>query len=281
MLSACALAAGLAAWAFIIEPASLFNEDHEIVLDRWPLACDGLRVAILADLHVGSPWNGLEKLDRIIETTRRAEPDLILLAGDYVIHGVVGGDFTPPEEIAARLGTLTAPMGVHAVLGNHDWWLDAERVRSALENAGIPVLDDASARIEMGECSFWLAGLGDLWEGDPDIEATLAAIPPSETVLAFTHNPDIFPAIPPRVSLTVAGHTHGGQVNLPVIGRPIVPSQFGERYAIGHVIEQGRHLFVSSGLGTSILPVRFRVPPEVSVLELRIGPGRRATSDAI
>ena len=258
-----------ATWAIWLEPASLRNEDHAIDLGDWPRECDGLRIAVLADLHTGSPFHGLDKLGEIVALANRAEPDLVLLAGDYVIHGVVGGRFVAPEAAAEILATLSAPAGVYAVLGNHDWWLDARRVRSALESAGIPVLEDASMEVRSGACSFWLAGIGDFWEGAHDVSTALATIPESRPIVAFTHNPDVFPEIPSRVSATFAGHTHGGQVYLPGIGRPIVPSRYGERFAIGHVVEGGRHLFVSSGLGTSILPVRFLVPPEVSLVELR------------
>jgi len=274
------LLAGLALlpllWGFLVEPGMLRNEDHEISLPEWPAACDGLRIAVLTDIHVGSPFNGLRKLDKIIEVTQQAQPDLVLLAGDYVIKGIPGGTFTPPEEIAASLGRLSAPLGVWAVLGNHDWWLDAPRVRAALEAAGIPVLEDAAEKLSSGSCSFWLVGIGDVWEGRHDIKSALSQVTDSSPVLAFTHNPDIFPRIPARVNLTIAGHTHGGQVWLPVLGRPIVPSLYGQRYAIGHVVEQGRHLSVSPGLGTSIIPVRFFVPPEVSVLTLRSPAGPEA-----
>lgn len=116
---------------------------------------------------------------------------------------------------------------------------------------------------------YWLAGVSDYWEGRHDITAALAAVPAGEPVIAFTHNPDIFPGVQDRVSLTLAGHTHGGQVDLPLVGPPIVPSKFGQRYASGHIVEGGRHLFVGTGTGTSILPVRFRVPPEIRVLVLR------------
>jgi predicted MPP superfamily phosphohydrolase len=261
----------LAIWGFVVEPASLLNEDYEIAVPRWPVGCDGLRLAVLADLHVGSPFNRLGKLDSIIATTERARPDLVLLAGDYVIHGVAGGQFTPPETIAASLRRLSAPLGVWAVLGNHDWWYDAPRVRSALEGVGIPVLEDTATKLTSGSCSLWLAGIGDFWEGRHDVGAALAGTTDEAAVLAFTHNPDVFPDVPERVSLTIAGHTHGGQVHVPFIGRPVVPSRFGERYAAGHVVEDGRHLFVSTGIGTSIVPVRFRVPPEISVLTIRGG----------
>jgi predicted MPP superfamily phosphohydrolase len=197
-----------------------------------------------------------------------AKPDLILLAGDYVVQAVLGGHFVAPEETAKILVRLAAPMGVYAVLGNHDWWFDAKRVRHALESSGIPVLEDSSTEVARGKCRLWLVGISDFWEGAHDVKAALRGVPKSAPVLVFTHNPDIFPEIPPWVSLTIAGHTHGGQVYIPGLGRPIVPSQFGQRYAIGHIIEEGRHLFVSSGLGTSILPVRFLVPPEVSVVRI-------------
>src|SRR5206468_10783171 len=112
--------------------------------------------------------------DRVISRTEHARPDLILLAGDYVIRGVRGGTFTPPEAIAASLQKLSAPQGVFAVLGNHDWWLDAARVRTALESNGIPVLEDSARPIRSGSCDFWLAGIGDYWEGKHDVTAALA-----------------------------------------------------------------------------------------------------------
>jgi predicted MPP superfamily phosphohydrolase len=266
--------AAMLVWAFAIEPASLRVRDQALALPRWPRACDGLRVAVLADLHVGSPWNGTKKLAEIVAETRAARPDLVLLAGDYVIQGVRGGRFVAPETIAEALGALDAPLGVFAVIGNHDWWLDAGRVRAAFDAAGIRVLEDDAAPIERGACRFWLAGIGDFWEGRHDIPAALAKAAEGDAILALTHNPDLFPSIPERVVLTVAGHTHGGQVYVPFVGRPVVPSRYGERYAIGHVAEGNRHLFVSPGLGTSIVPVRFLVPPEISLLTLRAAADR-------
>ncbi len=284
LLGLFAVGAIAALWGFWIEPASLHNATHRLHLPRWPAACSGLRVAVLADLHTGSPFNGVDKLDEIITLTQRARPDLVLVAGDLVIDGVIGGRFVPPREIARRIARLRPTLGTYAVLGNHDWWHGAPKVRRALEEAGIPVLDDRAVQLANGECRFWLAGIGDLWEGRPDVQKALGAVPAGEPVVVLTHNPDLFPVLPARVNLTIAGHTHGGQVNLPLIGRPIAPSRYGDRYAIGHVVERGRHLFVSPGLGTSIIPVRFLVPPEVSVLHLhpvekaRVGRDRETTS---
>ncbi len=258
----------LVLWAFWLEPASLRNETHKVQIPSWPAECNGIRIAVLADLHTGSPFNGISKLEKIVLLTLSAKPDLVLLIGDYVIHGVRGGHFIPPEASARLLGRLAAPMGVYAVLGNHDWWLDAPRVRTALESVGITVLEDASILAEHGNCRFWLVGISDFLEGAHDLKKALADLPKSGPVIAFTHNPDIFPQIPSWIALTIAGHTHGGQVYIPLVGRPIVPSQHGQRFAVGHIVEEGRHLFVSSGLGTSILPVRFLVPPEISVLRI-------------
>lgn len=269
------IGAGLSIWAFVAEPASLRNEDYELSPARWPAECDGLEVALLSDLHVGSPFNGMDKLASVVALTQRAEPDVVLLAGDYVIHDVMGGSFTPPERIAAALGKLRAPAGVWAVLGNHEHWYDAPRVTRAFENAGIRVLSDAAVKTSAGACSFWVVGISDFHEGRHDVAGAMRQVSDAAPVLAFTHNPDLFPSVPARVNLTLAGHTHGGQVYIPFIGRPIVPSDYGERYAIGHVVEEGRDLFVTSGVGTSILPVRFLVPPEISVLTLRAaGAGR-------
>ena len=263
-----AIALTLGLQAFWLGPADLRNEDHTLAIPRWPAACDGLRVAVLADLHTGSPWNGVDKLDAIVALTLAAEPDLILLLGDYVITSVPGGTFVPPERIAQGLALLEAPLGVFAVLGNHDWSYDSNEVHAALKGAGIVMLDDAAIEITRDGCSFWLAGISDWWVRRRDYEHALYRVPEHEPVIVFTHNPDVFPEAPARVSLTIAGHTHGGQVVLPFVGRLIVPSGYGERFAIGHVVEGGRHLFVSPGLGTSILPVRFGVPPEVSVITL-------------
>lgn len=265
------LLVALAGWGFWWEPASLSTREYDLVLPGWPAAAGDLRIAVLADLHTGSPPNDLDKLQEVVDATNRAPPDLILLAGDFVIQGVVGGQFVEPEASARVLRSLQATLGVYAVLGNHDWWLDGARVRKALEDEGIPVLEDRAIPLLCNRRPFWLAGVSDFWEAAHDVRRALAGVDEASPVIVVTHNPDVFPEIPDRVALTIAGHTHGGQVAVPGLGRPVVPSQFGERYAIGHVVEGGRHLFVSTGIGTSILPVRFRVPPEISMITLRSG----------
>jgi hypothetical protein len=261
----------LGGWAFWFEPASLTVVEERLEIP-WA-AREPLRVAVLTDLHIGSPFNGLSKLRDVVERTNAARPHLVCILGDLVIQGVLGGRFVAPEAIAAELGRLKAPADVVAVLGNHDAWLDHARVRKALEDRGIRTVEDTAVRLETSAGGVWIAGVSDFWTGRHDVSAAVAAAAnDGAPIVLLTHNPDVFPQVPPRVGITLAGHTHGGQVALPLLGRPIVPSQYGERYAAGHIVEGGRHLFVATGVGTSILPVRFRVPPAITMLTL-MSPG--------
>jgi predicted MPP superfamily phosphohydrolase len=257
------------AWAVWLEPRRLVSRRIDVPLAGLSEHHDGLRITVLTDLHVGSPHQHIVKLTQIVAAANAQQSDVTLLLGDLVIQGVLGGTFVSPEDIAGALRNLRATHGVFAVLGNHDWWLDGPRVQAALVRAGIRVLEDDAASVLVNGEPIWFAGVSDFWERPHDVDRALRRVPSNDPVVVFTHNPDIFPDVPARVTLTVAGHTHGGQVRLPFIGRPIVPSRFGERYAAGLVVEDGRSLFVSTGLGTSIIPVRFRVPPEVVQLILR------------
>jgi uncharacterized protein len=255
----------LALWAFWLEPRRLVVREEQIDLPCWRGA--PLRIAIVSDLHVGSPFTGMRKLETLVQRINDGRPDVIVLLGDYVIQGVKGGKFVAPEAMAKTLAGLRAPLGVYGVLGNHDWWLDGPRVAVAFQRDGrVRMLDEQSLRLQRGNDVFWLVGIGDFMEGRPDVRRI--ALPDDAPAIAITHNPDIFPSVPERVCLTLAGHTHGGQVAIPLVGRPVVPSKYGERYAIGHIHERGRQLFVTSGVGTSIIPVRFRVPPEIVFLRV-------------
>lgn len=274
------LAALLAAWAFWWEPNRLVLHTVQISPSSWPLALDDLKIVQLSDLHVGAPWVGIGKLRAVVARSNAQRPDLILLTGDYVQH-VMGGEAIPPEAIAQELAALKAPLGVYAVLGNHDWWLGGPRVATAFTNAGIGVLQDQAVALTHRSTRFWLLGIDDYNETRHDWKTPLAALPAGEPVIAFTHSPDVFPELPRAITLTLAGHTHGGQVRLPVFGALRVPSKYGTRYDLGTFEEQGHTLFVSPGIGTSILPVRFGVPPQISLLHLRAGaatPSQSATT---
>ncbi len=263
-----------------------------------------LRVAVIADLHACEPWMSVERIEHIVRQTNALEADAILLLGDYVVGHRLGKFSTPVTvgEWAAPLGKLKAPLGVHAVLGNHDWWDEGEvqdrragptRAGKALEAVGIPVYENKAVRLIKDGKPFWLAGLGDQWafwrrdedhdddaQGDEharrqytgvdDLPGTLGQLTDDAPVILMAHEPDIFPQVSARVALTLSGHTHGGQFR--IFGySPVVPSLFGNRFAYGHVVEGNRHLIVSGGLGCSKLPLRLGTPPEIVVVDLGNG----------
>jgi predicted MPP superfamily phosphohydrolase len=260
-----ALPALLLLWGFVIEPRRLTVRHETLALPRWPQALSGQRVAALSDIHVGP--SGRARVEEIVARTNAEKPDLIVLLGDYVTGHRPDSEIAP-EMISSALAGLHAPLGVFAVLGNHDWWTDGPRVRRALEAAGIEVIEDRAVEISRDGTHFQLAGIGDFMTRESSPTLAMRNVPPGAPLLLITHNLDVFPQVPAQAALTLAGHTHGGQVRLPFYGPPVVPSHFGQRYAAGHVVEDGRHLFVTTGIGTSILTVRIGVPPEIAVVML-------------
>lgn len=262
------MAVCLGIWSVLIEPNRLVVHQETIRIGGWPKELNGLHIALISDVHTGGPFIDEKKLNEIVEKTNALHPDLIVLLGDYMSGNNWHSHRVEPEVTAAVLKNLRAPLGVFAVLGNHDWWYDGKKVRLGFEQNGIRVLEDEVLELNWQGKSFWLAGLADLWTRPQRINETIAKTPADSTVIAITHNPDIFPNVPQRVPLLLAGHTHGGQVNIPFIGTPIVPSDYGPKYTAGHVAENGHHLFVTTGIGISILPVRFRVAPEIVLLTI-------------
>jgi predicted MPP superfamily phosphohydrolase len=248
-----------------------------------------LRAAVIADLHACEPWMSAERIKGICDRANEQEADVIFLLGDYVSGMNLVTDHVHSSEWSRAMAGLSAPLGVHAVMGNHDYWEDLTFQRDqtaepfakkALEDVGISVHVNRAIRLEKDGMGFWLAGLDDQvalrpgsrfnrtgWQGLDDLPATLAQVTDDGPVILLAHEPDIFPDVPARVSLTISGHTHGGQIN--IFGwKPVVPSRFGALYAGGHVEEGGRNLVVSRGLGCSVIPVRFMSLPEIVLLEL-------------
>lgn len=274
---------GLGGYAFAVEPHfRLIVQRWDLPLPGWPAGYPPLRIAVLTDLHACEPWMPAQRIERIVARTMRLNPDIVLVLGDMVASMErFGTQPVPPAAWGRALGGLKAPLGVHAVLGNHDWWSDVDAVLHGFDIAGIPVYENTAVRLRHRGRPFWLAGLGDQiaypsWGGGfrglDDLPGTLAQVANQAPVILMAHEPDIFVDVPARVTLTLAGHTHGGQVNLPLIGSPVVPSAYGQRFVYGHIVEDDRHMVVSAGLGCSVMPVRFGRPPEITLVTVRARP---------
>ena len=254
-------------WGFFVEPNRLVVHHDSVAIDSWPKELSGLRIAMIGDVHTDDRFINEHKLDQIVEMTNSEKPDLIVLLGDYIQGGSkASAHRVEPEITAAHLKNLKAPLGVYAILGNHDWWYNGEKVRRAFENEGLPILEGDVKELNWQGQSFCLVGLADLWTRPQHVAETIAKAPAGSTVIALTHNPDLFPTLPQTVPLLLAAHTHGGQVKIPLIGTPVVPSRFGSAYTAGDIFENGHHMYVTTGIGTSIMRVRFLVPPEIMIL---------------
>lgn len=280
---------GMAGYAFAVEPMwRLEVTRYSVSPKNWPKEL-ALRIAVIADVHAGEPLMPYERIRAIAERTNALSPDVVVLLGDFAASHRFRGKPVPPQEWADALSVLRAPLGVHAVLGNHDWWDDVAAQRAGkgpiigqrvLERVSIPVYENDAVRLKKNGRAFWLAGLGDQlalrggdsgrrrrFRGVHNLPATLTRVTDDAPVILLAHEPDIFVNVPDRVALTLSGHTHGWQVR--VLGySPIVPSSYGNRFAYGHVVENDRHLIVSGGLGCSMLPVRFGVPPEIVLVDV-------------
>jgi predicted MPP superfamily phosphohydrolase len=255
-------------YGFFIEPNRLVVRSQTIKITNWPAELSGLRIAVISDVHTGGPFIDYQKLQLIVERTNSQHPDLIVLLGDYMSPNSWHSHHVEPNVTAGVLKNLKAPLGVYAVLGNHDWWYDGAIVRRAFEENGIPVLEDQVKEIKWRNRSFWLAGLADFWTRPQRIEPTLAKIPTGSTIIALTHNPDIFTRLPTSVPLMIAGHTHGAQVQIPFVGPLVAASERSGHYYGGYYFDNGHHLFITTGIGTSLFPMRFRVPPEIVILTI-------------
>ena len=277
--------ASIGTYALAIEPGFLLRTQYyALTPPRWTPGLK-LRLVLIADPHLGEPYMGLSRWNRILDVANSLEGDLHLLMGDYAAGHRFVTAYVNVTDTAAAARKLKAPLGTFAIIGNHDWWSDpiAQKLghgptegQRALEDAGIPVLENKVARLAKNDLPFWLSGTASIvairkgrstFEGRDDLAGTLAQITGDAPIIHLAHEPDLFTQIPDRVSLTLSGHTHGGQVR--ILGwSPVVPSEFGNRFAYGHIIEEDRHLIVSGGLGCSIAPIRFGVPPEITVVDL-------------
>jgi predicted MPP superfamily phosphohydrolase len=249
---------------------------YKLTPRNWP-AGQRLTITAIADIHAGGPNMGLRRIRDIVDASNALRSDIVLLLGDFVATHRFVTEPVPAPVWAAQLARLKAPLGVHAILGNHDWWFHLAEIRLALAGAKIPVMENDAVLLGEAGARFWLAGLGDQiafplgrgrFRGVDDLPGTMAKITTDDPVILMVHEPDIFTQVSDRVALTLAGHTHGGQMRVPLIWPSLVPSAYGARFAYGHIVEGGRDLIVSGGLGTSVVPLRIGVPPEIVHVEL-------------
>lgn len=283
---------GFSAYGVAVEPLTQLRiARYDLRLPRWPAGLE-LTIAALADIHACRPWMDPERIASIVATTNGLGADLIVLLGDYVAGHRLLLERVADHEWAQALSALQAPLGTHAILGNHEWWSDtavqragtgSPAARRALEAVGIPVYENDAVRLDKGGQAFWLAGLGDQLAfmpsrrrrphrpvGVDELDRTLAQVTDDAPIILLAHEPDIATRVPERVALMLSGHTHGGQVRL--LGwSPMVPSRYGNRFAYGHVRERC-DLVVSGGLGCSIMPVRIGMPPEIVVVRVGADP---------
>jgi predicted MPP superfamily phosphohydrolase len=269
-------AAATGVYAGVIEPNGLVVTRYAPAPPGWPKGRK-LSITVIADLHAGGPDMRLEHVRRVVDRASELQSDIVLMLGDFIASYRFAIEHIPDSVWAAELARLKAPLGSWAILGNHDWWHDLKGVRGALAGVNIPILENDAVLLGPEGRKFWVAGIGDQiaiplghgkFRGVDDLPLMMSRITTDDPVLLMVHEPDIFPRVPERIALTLAGHTHGGQIRLPFVWPYFVPSRYGARYAYGHVVEDDRHLIVSGGLGTSIIPARLGVPPEIVHIQL-------------
>ena len=260
-----AAALALAGWMYRTATLDPIVRRAEVGLPGWPARQPPVRAVLISDLHVAGPDMPPSRLARIVAQVDALHPDLVLIAGDFISDRRLATRIYGYPEAVAPLARLQPRFGTLAVLGNHDHWRDAGAARTALRAVGIRVLDNQAVRV--GPLA--VGGVGDSFTGHDDLRATLRAMHRLRGArLLLGHSPDLFAALPDTVGLMVAGHTHCGQIRLPLVGALRTQSAYGQRYACGRIEERGRTLIVSAGLGTSIAPLRLGARPDLWLITL-------------
>jgi predicted MPP superfamily phosphohydrolase len=256
--------------AWLIEPESLVVRRVDVASPGWHGA--PLTIAAIGDTHVGGPHMDVARMGRIVQHINALRPELVVLLGDY-ISGHTSIDLRTENERKeaidgiAAFAALDARYGAIAAIGNHDVWFDRAAVTRALRDAGLAVLWNRNKVIHRSDGEVVIAGIADAMTGQPDFEAALDGAPEDADTIVISHSPDPFVQFPAGPALMIAAHTHCGQVTIPFVGRPMLPIHH-EEFACGRVDRGAQTLYVTAGLGTSILPVRFGNPPEITLITI-------------
>jgi predicted MPP superfamily phosphohydrolase len=257
----------VSSYPVFIERYIILTNRYRIPVPNLPRAFSGLRLVQLSDLHYGFLMP-LSLIRHVVARTNRMDRDLVVCTGDYVHERSSTRQIDRVWPILAR---VQAPMGVFSILGNHDHWADTERSQYWLSATGQDLRHRAVA-IEKGKDRIWIAGAGDFMEDHRSIDELLQGIPNSECRIVLAHNPDSADTeFSSRIDLMISGHTHGGQVDIPFVGPPVLPVR-NKNYSRGlKKSPRGTNVFISRGIGWAIFPIRFNCYPEIAVLELHPG----------
>jgi uncharacterized protein len=253
------------AWSVLVEPGWLELSRTVVPVRRLPGEFVGFTIGLVSDTHLG-PFVGRSRIRSAVDALNDASPDAVVLAGDYVLHS--------PEFIRPCMEELSRIRGrIFAVLGNHDHWEDADLTSRLLEEiVGAELLRNRGAWLERGDSTLRIWGVGDLWEDDQVIEGVRPEGYEGPLIL-ISHNPDYAEVLPRGTAdLILSGHTHGGQVVLPFIGAPMLPSYYGQKYRSGLVWNSGTAVYVSRGIGVGSPPMRLNCRPELPLIELAAAP---------
>jgi predicted MPP superfamily phosphohydrolase len=263
------LAAGGAGWSFLIEPSWVKVEHVSLKLPRLASEFSGIRIAQISDIHMGG-WMTAKRLQRVADLVVEQNPDLLLLTGDFLIgHTFDKTSEGHLQDLIDILSPLAKSIPAFGILGNHDYWTDADAVREMLKSSGITDLTNSVFTISRGNENLHLCGIDDIWEGDIQLDDVVGKLPGDSAAILLAHEPDFadISAKSGRFDLQVSGHSHGGQVVLPFYGPPILP-YLGQKYHTG-LYQVGSMLqYTNRGVGMAGLPVRFNCPPEITVFTL-------------
>jgi predicted MPP superfamily phosphohydrolase len=237
-------------------------------LDGWPRRSRALRIAFMSDFHVGSHSGDVARLGQLIEEANALKPDLALFGGDFMNMQLFGGGRVPPQVVASALGRLEAPLGRFAVLGNHDIDYGPREVLDALRRSTIIALNDERRELRIGGMPIDIVGIADARVERIRAHAMMRQITAARPALVLAHDPYWFQHLPPGPHLMLSGHTHGGQIRLPGIGALTTKSHAPRSWSYGLIVDNGRRLYVTSGLGTSGVPVRIGIRPEFVLIEI-------------
>lgn len=259
-------AAALILWGIFAEPNILVVKNIDIALKKWHSEHNSLKIVFLGDLHT-KPID-LDRLKRVVSKVNEQKPDIVLSIGDYV-NGNSYKETLYPRVIAKELGEIKSKYGFYTVLGNHDYDYNSLRIRKELEKNGIKVLENDTLPLDIEGKRLWLIGIQDFSVCHTHLDYNTKQVSDEENpVILLSHTPDVFPEVDERIELTLAGHTHGGQVIIPFYGPIYVPSKYGKKYSKGYFEEGNKKMFVTGGIGTSVFPIRFNNFPEIIILNI-------------